>query len=284
MLVPAMTLEEVRREFEKDFEIIYRKAAYVSHKLEKTLSKTMKEKGYVRFFDYYSKYKNKWIYRVNITKKQDIVSFMMFYDSPKGHMTITATDGDYLIFHTGHFFERFNERCKLGLTSYKDIVCAFMDDCITYGFQPLEQIAPGVKKFFGIVPSGAVLGIQDENLHIYRINTFLSNDLLHHDQKEFQQQLNDTLNKYIQSSSFSKSLNTTSKHSETISNNPETISKDPKTTSKDLKTTSKHPKTISRDPKTTSKDLKTISNDPKTTSKFLKLLRKLLNALRLRSG
>jgi len=82
MLVPAMTLKEVRREFEKDFEIIFRKATYVSHKLEKNLSKTMKEKGFVRFYDYFSKYKNKWIYRMHINKKQDIVSFMMFYDNP----------------------------------------------------------------------------------------------------------------------------------------------------------------------------------------------------------
>ena len=200
MLVPSMTLEEVRREFEKDFEIIFRKATYVSHKLERNLSKAMKEKGHVSFFDYYSKYKNTWIYRVYITKKQDIVSFMVFYDNPKGHLAITRTEEKYLVFHTGHFFERFNERCKLGLTSYKDIVCAFMDDCITYAFQPLEQIAPGVKKFFGIIPSGAILGIQNENLRIFKINTFLSNDLLRGDQKEFQKQLNTALDKYVPAS------------------------------------------------------------------------------------
>ena len=38
MLVPSMTLEEVRKEFEKDFGIIYRKSKYVAEKDRKTIT------------------------------------------------------------------------------------------------------------------------------------------------------------------------------------------------------------------------------------------------------
>jgi len=197
MLVPSMTKEEIRKEFDKDFEIVFRKASYVSHKLERSLSSREKEQGHVSFFEYYSKYKNKWMYRVNITKKDIIVFFMVFYDTPKGHMAITRSEENNLIFHTQHFFERFNERCSLGLTSYKEIVRAFMNDSTTYAFQQLEIIDTGVRKFFGITPSGATLGIQNEKLRIFVLNTFISNAQLRNDQKEFQKQLNITLDKYV---------------------------------------------------------------------------------------
>jgi len=49
MLVPLMTIEEIRREINKDFPIVFRKMGYVAQKLKKK---------FVQFFDYYSKYKN----------------------------------------------------------------------------------------------------------------------------------------------------------------------------------------------------------------------------------
>jgi hypothetical protein len=59
MIIPTMTLEEIRKEISKDFPILDRKVNYVVHDLLKKLSNYEKTKGYVQFFDYCSK----WIFR-----------------------------------------------------------------------------------------------------------------------------------------------------------------------------------------------------------------------------
>lgn len=196
MIIPSMSLEEICREIKKDAPILFRKMGYVTHDLQKKLSKHEIKTGSVKFFDYLSKYRNNWIYRISIDSKKTHNSAMLVYHNGRGHAGIVATPELNIIYHTGHFFNRFNERCRLGLTSFNDIVKKYMDQTFIIQFQELEEIKPGIFTIFSIISSGAVLGVYNKNLGFVKANTFLTNEMLFQNQKDMKAELTKTLEKY----------------------------------------------------------------------------------------
>jgi hypothetical protein len=195
MIIPTMTLEEIRKEISKDFPILDRKVNYVVHDLLKKLSNYEKTKGYVQFFDYCSKYKNHWIYRLNVSKKDSGFDAMLLYHSGKGHAAISVTRQLSLIYHTGHFFERYNERCKLGLKTLNDIIRAYMNENDVYHFQEGEEITTDTVTMFCNIPSGIVLGTYNKKLDFVKANTFVPNGMLTRTQKELSDELKKALEK-----------------------------------------------------------------------------------------
>jgi hypothetical protein len=199
MLVPSMTLQEIRKEINKDFPILFRKTIYVLQKLEKQLQKAEKKKGFTAFYNYCSKYKNQWIYRLNITKKQSLSTCMLLYHNGRGHIAIATTQNLNLIYHTPHFFERYNERLQLGLKTQNEIYQSYMNETPTYKFQNLEEISPGIFTMFCVIDSGIILGIHNEPLKMIKANTFLTHDMLRKDQRELMAVLKNESFKYIPS-------------------------------------------------------------------------------------
>ena len=53
MLVPSMTDEEIRKEIEKDFPILYRKSLYVAAEIKKQ-NMPLQKKRIIKTFDYVS--------------------------------------------------------------------------------------------------------------------------------------------------------------------------------------------------------------------------------------
>lgn len=194
MLVPAMTLTDIRKEIEKDFPILHRKSGYITQKLSRLYSDSLREKKVTRFFDYQSKYKNKWIYKIELSKKKTNVTFLTYYYGKKGLTAIEPMSGNTLLYFTAHFFNRYNERRKLNLTMPNDIMQAFLNDNMNFNFQRLEEFRPGVFKIFGVTQSGVVLGIYHVKLNFYKLNTFITSDMLKSGQTEMEQQLKDALN------------------------------------------------------------------------------------------
>ena len=188
-----MTLEEIRNEINKDYPILLRKMGYVAHDLKKKLSKEDKAKGFVKFYDYVSKYKNKWIYRVEIKQKKSFYEAMMLYHNGKGHAAISVTNEMNIIYHTGHFFERYNERLNLGLKSLRDIICTYMNESNTIKIQELYEIEPDIYEIFSIIPSGYVLGILNRKLWLVKANTFITNEMLHPNQFDIITELKNNL-------------------------------------------------------------------------------------------
>ena len=191
-----MTLDEIRREIEKDYPIFSRKLGYVAHDIGKKLSNDVKKKGYLQFFDYISKYKNHWIYKLQISGKKSVSYGMLLYHNGRGHAGIFVTPDLNITYHTGHFFERYNERRGLGLRTLKEIICMFLVENDVFGFQELEEIDKGIFKVFGIIPSGIVLGLFNKPLKLVKANTFVANETLTHNQKELTEKLKETLEKY----------------------------------------------------------------------------------------
>jgi len=159
-----MTIADIRRELQKDVPILLRKITYVIQDLEKHSSKEAQKQGFVRYYDYTSKFRNHWIYRVHINRKQSDGSNMLVYHNGKGHAGITVSPQFEIIYHSPHFFQRYNERRKLGLTDVFDIIRVYMNESQAVLFEDLEDIRPGVTKVFGQIPSGVVLGTLDTNI------------------------------------------------------------------------------------------------------------------------
>jgi len=197
MILPTMTFEEVRRELEKDAPIVMRKAYYVSLDLEKKMGKAGLKQGPIQYFDYLSKYKNQWIYRLRFTKKRTEISVMMVYHNGHGHAAVAVSPEDDIVYHTPHFLNRYNERRNLGLTNYKNIIHAFMNENQIYTWEELEEIKEGVFKVFMQIPSGAVLGTLDKNLWFTKANTYLPNEMLNKTQTERQADMKERIEKYL---------------------------------------------------------------------------------------
>ena len=196
MFVPSMTIKELRAEINKDFPIVLRKTNYIARKLEK-LIKPNNKTNTTRFYTYQSKYKNQWIYRISIIGKEIYVGFITYYYGNRGLTAISVLPNDTLMYLTGHFFQRFNERLKLGLTLPEDIIREFMNQNTAFVSHKLEEVRPGVSKLFSVMPSGVMLGTHHKHLNYYRINTFITNAMLRGEQIARKQQLKDILDNYL---------------------------------------------------------------------------------------
>jgi hypothetical protein len=197
MLVPSMTLKEIKKEIAKDAPIVFRKCSYLEHDLARATNPHGKEKV-VRFYDYLSKYKNNWLIRLELTRREFANSFMVYYYNEIGLAGIMVTPNDEAItYHTSHFFKRFNERLHLNLVTPKEIMRAFMNECTGYHAKKMEMISPGVHKMFCASESGYSFGIDDENNNYWRMNTFITHEMLKEGQKPLAEFLSSKMEKYL---------------------------------------------------------------------------------------
>jgi hypothetical protein len=196
MLVPSMTLEEVRREIDKDFPILFRKAGYVGKKMER-YHRPKRDEVLTGFFDYYSKYKNNWLCRIELTRKNILTYCMAYYYAEKGLAAIgLLNESDWLMYFSSHFFKRYNERLKLNIVMPNDLLKTYMNDQKDYVFKKLAQVSEDLWTTFCISDKGIILGMANTRLKFYKMNTFLSRDMLKGTQVEMEAQMNAQLIKY----------------------------------------------------------------------------------------
>lgn len=197
MLVPSMTLEEMRKDLEKDFPIVCRKGQYVYEKLLKQLA-PRRDEEYYRTFDYYSKHKNTWIFSLIVSKKKPSVHAMVYFYGKRGLTGIrkSVSDGS-MAYYTAHFFKRYNERLNLGFVFPEDIIRAYLKENPVYNTNLLEEFKPGLYKIFSSTKSGILLGTYDKHIQFLKINTFISRDMLKGDQVARDMQLKKQLDKYL---------------------------------------------------------------------------------------
>ena len=190
MIVPSMNFMEIRKEHEKDFPIVMRKAQYVEKEIVKTY-KPRNDEAYIQYFDYKSKYQNTWIYRIVASKKTSHYDFMMYYYDRTGIKGIFSLNDDrgYVAYLTNHFFGRYNERLHLNLVYPNDIIRSFIGDNREFRMKFLDVIGIGERAMFCYTGTGVILGTVDHLLGVYCMNTFISNDMLFKDQRKMVEQL-----------------------------------------------------------------------------------------------
>jgi len=196
MLVPAMSLTEVRKEIAKDFPIIYRKAVFVLTKMEKRY-RPLKGKLVEQLFDYRSKNNNRWFYKISLIKDDPIVQFMVYYESKRGLCAVVPmNESETLVYLTAHFFNRYNERLHLNLVRPYDILVSYMMDNLAYHRRRIETVSPGVHKIFCVSERGICLGTELREVDFVRLNTFVTKDMLMGDQIENHETMSKVLDKY----------------------------------------------------------------------------------------
>lgn len=178
MLVPAMTLSEIRKEILSDFIVVKRKVFYLGEKIIKEMRKHH-IKNDVRFVDYLSKQKNTWLFLFQYEHKDVSIGTTVYYYGRTGLVVITIDVGkERLHFHTAHFIRRYNERRNLGLVKPEDIIRKYLKDNRQISYQRLEEIAPGVHRIFGVIQTGIVLGYSNSNLNMIKLNTYITHEML----------------------------------------------------------------------------------------------------------
>jgi hypothetical protein len=197
MFVPSMTLEEIRKEIDKDFPIVYRKAQYVSEKLFRQI-KPAKGKTYVKLYDYLSKHKNRWIYKIDISKHETFVHFMTYFYGKKGLVVFgLLSSEDSVNLFTSHFLNRYNERLNLNINKPEGIIHYFLTETPAYHLTYIETINDEFRKFFCVIPTGVILGIEDKKNKFRKMNTFLSNNMLKGNQVDLRNLLIQKLDEFI---------------------------------------------------------------------------------------
>jgi hypothetical protein len=197
MLVPAMNLAEIRKEIDKDFEIVKRKSMYVLHDLKKVHA-PLRNKRIIKVYDYFSKFKNNWIFKWDVDKKAMIPVYLVWYFGDRGLTAIqTFPNSPGLFYYTSHYFKRYNERLKLEINDPKKLLHTFMHNHLAYKFEFLEEIAPGVYKFFAYTKNGVALGTYIKADDCYKMNTFITHDMLKGNQLDIQAFKKAELDKYL---------------------------------------------------------------------------------------
>ena len=196
MLVPSMTFAEIKKEIYKDFIIVNRKVNYLEQELWRSSRPHGNEKV-VKYHDYNSKYKNKWLFRIEATKKSTYATAMVYYYNNIGLVgLVPVPEDDLLVYHTAHFFKRFNERQCLNLGTPYEIMRAFINECDEYNLKKLHQFEPGIYKIFCATEYGYLLGTYLQDLGFLKINTYITFAMLKGDQIPLAERLTRELDKY----------------------------------------------------------------------------------------
>ena len=197
MLVPSMTMAEIRKEMEKDFPILQRKSLYMIQDLSRARKKS-ENKSYFEVNDYLSKYKNKWLYKIAFNAKVFHTAYLAYYYNDIGLVAIEPLPShNYLIFYTTHFFKRYNERLHLNIVKPYDILRHYVEKHMSYNIKPVEELSQGMKKVFGISSEGILLGTYNDELRFYKMNTFLTSEMLKGNQIEEKNVMQQLLDKHV---------------------------------------------------------------------------------------
>jgi hypothetical protein len=190
MLVPSMTIDEIRKEIARDLPILKSKVDHLEHKLRRATRPHGNDKV-VRFYDYVSKYKNNWIFRIVVMRRQMEATLLVYYYTNIGLVgIITAVNDDFLVYHTSHFFKRYNERLGLSLKTPNEIMKAFINECYEFAANRMKKLSPGIYHVFCASNTGYCLGVENEDKHFIIMNTFISQQMLKGNQLPLAERLN----------------------------------------------------------------------------------------------
>lgn len=197
MIVPSMDLSEIRKEIDKDFEIVVRKSTYVMQDLIKA-NAPLRGKRIIKVYDYLSKHKNNWMFKLDVDKKGCLHNYLVWFYNDRGLCAVEAfPNNDYMLYFTTHYFKRYNERLNLQLIEPKQLQQTFMNNHSVYKFQNLEEVSPGVWKIFAVTKNGVALGTLIKKLKYIKMNTFITHAMLKGDQLEMETKKKAELDKYL---------------------------------------------------------------------------------------
>ena len=187
MVVQSMSTKELIKEIFSDYEIVVRKAYYLSLGMRREVVKS-KTKHVRKVFDYKSNKYNKWIILIDHNLKNPIFYAAIYYFDQYGFNAIRVnSDLRSLTHFTPHFLERYNERFLNHLNLSKvDLLKRFIGENPFDAVRYFPQEVPSKNRIFCRFHEG--IGLGDEELFgdvrkgILHLRTYITNEMIHEGQ------------------------------------------------------------------------------------------------------
>lgn len=110
MIVSSMNSKEIISEYFKDYDIVSRKARFISKKVRREALRKG-DKKYTYITDYKSKLKNDWLIFIDYNNGEPLILTAVYYlNRNKMNVVVIQSDNKTFIHYTSHFLERYNER------------------------------------------------------------------------------------------------------------------------------------------------------------------------------
>ncbi|MFM2226081.1 MAG: hypothetical protein RJA07_2283 [Bacteroidota bacterium] len=186
MIVPSMTLHEIRKALVYDYE----HEVHARMKADEIIAKGKWIRGgrkdFVETNSFITNTRNKWRIIVNCNKGNvSTNAYVISYNE----IGITAShflfgrETEHLMHFNTHFFKRYKERLKINLDKPEDLVKYFFRHNLVMlpSYFPMDD---GAQQLFCCLDGGIGLGKYYEEESIHEFKTFVDNSLLHNNQKE----------------------------------------------------------------------------------------------------
>ena len=186
MIVPSMSSKELHREIISDFEIVVKKAYYLSLGMRREVVKS-KKKYVRRTFDYKTRKYNNWIIVIDYHLKEPMFYSAVYFLDQYGFNAIRVnSDLRSLTHFTPHFLERYNERfLKHEELSKIELLKRFIAenpfDAVRYFTQD-----PSRNRIFCRFKEGIGLGeeeiLSEMSQGFLHFKTYITNEMIHEGQ------------------------------------------------------------------------------------------------------
>jgi hypothetical protein len=207
MLISTMNHSEISREVKRDYNVLLNTTILrlgSEYDRERRKLKIDNKRTYTRLYTIKTAHKNNWIIVMGKapskekyigTESLTLCCVTYFYDN-KGLKVLNWTNIGVLQVYNGHFFQRYNQRLNLGLTSLIEIVKRYF----FYNRYSCEtcHVENDHIRFVGFSKDGLLLGElqQEGNWLVWR--TFISRDLIRFLQQKKEKNRRADLLAYIQ--------------------------------------------------------------------------------------
>ncbi len=205
MFVEKMTLQEIRDEFEKEYQSVEFKVIAYAKMLRQEMKRNFKGKysqgKFTKEFKFTSTRNNKWTITISMDQLSAIVNRWCEYNTSKGFIVISQLDGDdygkkkipythSIIMFTGHFFKRYFERTEADkAVNLEKRIKQFHKANFTTSIKELDSDNPDVCEVFIQQNEGVALGTLHKKFDIYELKTFINNEMLMGNQVQISEDL-----------------------------------------------------------------------------------------------
>ncbi len=179
MLVPGMNHTEISREVFRDLPVILKRCAHLYPKWKKKMLKQNKTTDTREFF-YRSAFKNAWQITMKLSVTDyEVVPISWFYNDKgfEAYLPLIDKQG-WMMRYTSHFFNRYNERLKLGIVHPRDIVRHYFKNNAVNYIEELNKCNSNIYKVAYVQSEGLALGREYLNEQLFAVNTFLATRML----------------------------------------------------------------------------------------------------------
>lgn len=183
MIVPAMTLKEIKKSLMKDYETELRTKLILSKATRQRKWMLNGRKNFIETIYFETASKNNW--RITIQGTQGNIHTMPYLISygERGiradHIPWELTPLTFMHFNT-HFFQRYRERAQIPDSKPEELVKLFFKKNLF--MIPCTGDNEGASQVFTPLFGGIGLGIYHEELDIFEFKTFVDNSLLKEEQ------------------------------------------------------------------------------------------------------